>query len=212
MSGSRVSAPQCVVFVGPMGSGKSEEAMRWAKRMSKIGKVTFITSTADRRAEGDTITSRNGCSVPAIKVTVLASILSTYIDEYASSKAVVVDEAQFFDDWADLMSFVRRCLADGKDVCVAGLDTDANQRPFLPLAELVSTSTTFQKLSGMCERCRDGTEAGHTIDLSKGTSDESTRDGTGKGTSTENGNHRRVGNAGYVVVCQTHLRLHTKGS
>jgi thymidine kinase len=199
---SRVRSPRCVVIVGPMGSGKSAEALKWARRHATVERVLFVSSSLDTRAAGEKVESRAGCSAPALKVRHLAEVRERYPGRYEWADAIVVDEAQFFyllDDAgtdrprsADVLSFVTRCLDDGKDVVVAGLDSDAMQQPFLPLAELACLATEFTKLTALCELCRDGTEAAYTIDVHGGACKDAPR----------------VGNGGYCAVCYRHMREH----
>jgi thymidine kinase len=182
-------SPQCITLVGPMGSGKSAAAMRWAKKQAHIGTVLFVSSAKARVSHQ--LESRNGCSVPAIKVESLSSLPALHTSLYDSASAVVVDEAQFFEQ-DDLLSFVRSTMALSKDVVVAGLDSDANQKPWLPLAELVLLSTSFKKLSGLCVMCSDGTGSSWTVDAERSASKERPR------TAVE----------GYVAVCYRHMREH----
>ena len=160
---SNVHRGSCDVIVGPMGSGKSLEAMRRARRYPPGEKVLFLSSETDTRSKDGTVESRAGCAAPAFKVKVLYVVPVAYERVYASARLIVIDEAQFFQ-WEDLLAFVRYSLEVGKDVVVAGLDSDALQRPYLPLAELVCLATHFVKLTAVCGLCNDGTEAGFTID------------------------------------------------
>jgi thymidine kinase len=199
---SRVRSPRCVVIVGPMGSGKSAEALKWARRHAKVERVLFVSSSLDTRSAGEKVESRAGCSAPAMKVRHLSDVLQSHAQRYDWAEAIVVDEAQFFylqDDAttakprsADVLLFVTRCLDDGKDVVVAGLDSDAMQQPFLPLAELACLATEFTKLTALCQTCKDGTEAAHTIDVQGGACKDAPR----------------VGNDGYQAVCYRHMREH----
>lgn len=200
MSTSKKRSPQCVVYVGPMGSGKSLKALRWARRRGAIDKVVFATSTRDTRSKQSLVESRNGCSAPAVKVELLTSIPTSYKEQYAEAHALVIDEAQFFN-WDDLIAFVESSLSLGKDVCIAGLDTDRDQKPFLPLAELHRLATSLTKLTACCKQCDDGTEAGHTIYIPPEAGDTPI-------CTNATGNTIKVGNAGYQPACYYHLQLH----
>jgi len=201
-------APECTVYTGPMGSGKSIEAMRWVRRRGNPEQVVFISPTTDTRSRTWKVESRNGCTAPAIKVKVLMSLFlnledsqeeKEMKDKVISATAIVLDEAQFFG-WADLIAFTTKCLDDWKDVCIAGLDTDKDQKPFMPLAELHELATRWEKLTACCKLCNDGTEAGHTIYL-----------GDEKPIINEGGNSVLPGNKGYVAVCRKHILMHRRG-
>ena len=184
-------SPRFDLIIGPMESGKSAEAMRWARRHATIESILFISSVIDTKSKPGTIESRKGCRVPAHRVSTLNSIFTSYNTEYTAASAVIVDEAQFFKA-DDLISFIKICLDSAKDVLVAGLDSDADQQPFLPLTELVCLATTVTKLSAMCKRCGNGTEASYTIDTQRSASKDNVR----------------AGEAGYVPVCYKHMREH----
>jgi thymidine kinase len=150
-----------------------------------------INSTKDKRAGVDEITTHSGCKTQAIKVDSLNGVITQCPVRYNSAKAIVIDEAQFFDG-KELVSFVQISLDAGKDCIIAGLDSDANQKPWLPLEKLVVMATKFKKLSSFCQICKDGTEAGYTIDVAGGACKDNIR----------------VGNDGYVTVCWMHMREH----
>ncbi len=202
-------SPTCSVFTGPMGSGKSLQAMRWAHKRENPEKVVFLSPTTDTRTKGWKVESRNGCSAPAIKLKVLMSLFIDLGDseeekqmkqKVSNATAIVIDEAQFFGG-KDLIAFVEKCLTNGKDVCVAGLDTDKDQKPFLPIEELHILSTKWKKLTAFCKICNNGTQAGHTIYI-----------GDEKATINEAGVSVLPGNKGYVAVCYTHLQQHKSGT
>jgi thymidine kinase len=184
-------SPQFILVIGPMESGKSAEAMRWASRYSKIGSVLIVTSTTDTKSKPGTIESRKGCRVPAYRVDKLASLNTNHKAEYESASAIIVDEAQFFVA-KDLLAFIETTLSHGKDILVSGLDSDAQQHAFLPLNDLIPLATKVKKLSAICHRCGNGTEASYTIDTQRSASKDNVR----------------AGESGYVPVCYKHMKEH----
>ncbi len=74
------------------------------------------------------------------------------------SQVIGVDESNFFGpELADVASH----LADeGKQVIIAGLDTDYLGRPFSPMPELLCIAESITKMLAICMRC--GNPAKHT--------------------------------------------------
>ncbi len=74
------------------------------------------------------------------------------------SQVVGVDESNFFGP--DLVEIATRLADAGKQVIVAGLDTDFMGRPFSPMPELLCLAESITKTLAICVRC--GNPAKHT--------------------------------------------------
>jgi thymidine kinase len=144
------------LILGPMFAGKSSAVIARLRRARALGwKTLLLTSALDTRygEVGDVVTHDKE-SVSAIGVRELMPCLQTVA--FQEARLVIIEEAQFF---VDLVAFVRAVEKSGKDVVVVGLDGDSERRPFGGLLELVPLADTVTKLTALCKRCGDGTEA-----------------------------------------------------
>ena len=70
---------------------------------------------------------------------------------------IIIEEGQFYKD---LVPYVINLVeTHGKHVIVAGLDGDAQRKPFGSLLELIPYADSIVKLKALCKKCDDGTEA-----------------------------------------------------
>jgi thymidine kinase len=69
----------------------------------------------------------------------------------ADTRVIGVDEGQFFDD--GLVDVVDNLATTGKQVIVAGLDTDYLRRPFEPIPSLCDRAEYVTKMLAVCHRC-----------------------------------------------------------
>jgi thymidine kinase len=74
------------------------------------------------------------------------------------TEVIGVDEANFFG--SDLTKIVSDLADGGKQVIVAGLDTDYMGRPFAPMSDLLCLAESITKTLAICMRC--GNPAKHT--------------------------------------------------
>jgi thymidine kinase len=141
---------------GPMFSGKSEELMRRLRRSIIARKrVQVFKPLIDDRYSNDEIVSHNDLRMKSQGIQTAADILPN-LD--SRTEVVGVDESNFFGpDLVDVATY----LADsGKQVLIAGLDTDYMGRPFAPMPELLSLAESITKTLAICVRC--GNPAKHT--------------------------------------------------
>ncbi len=144
------------VICGPMFSGKSEELIRRLRRaMIARKRVQVFKPIIDTRYSDDEIVSHGDLRMKSEVVTGGGEILDR-IDW--RSEVIGVDEANFMG--APLID-AAQCLADsGKQVIIAGLDTDYMGRPFAPIPDLLALAETITKTLAICMRC--GNPAKHT--------------------------------------------------
>jgi thymidine kinase len=144
------------VVCGPMFSGKSEELIRRLRR-AKIARkrVQVFKPTIDDRYAHDEIVSHGDQRMKS-EVVSNAEEISAKVDP--RTQVVGIDESNFFGPGlADVASH----LADtGKQVIIAGLDTDYLGRPFSPMPELLCLAESITKMLAICMRC--GNPAKHT--------------------------------------------------
>jgi thymidine kinase len=115
-----------------------------------------ITHSMDKRYGDDPqIVNHDQQKLPAIAVSSLMPL--TAHEEYAASRLVVIEEAQFFPD---LVPFVLQAVErDGKHAVVVGLDGDSERRPFGRVLDLIPYADRITKLTSFCHLCADGTAA-----------------------------------------------------
>ena len=144
------------VVCGPMFSGKSEELIRRLRRARIARKrVQVFKPAMDNRYSADEIVSHGDQRMPSEVVTNAKEIL-TKIDWRA--EVVGVDESNFFG--LDLVDVAAQLADSGKQVVIAGLDTDYLGRPFTPMPELLCMAESITKTLAICVQC--GNPAKHT--------------------------------------------------
>ncbi len=74
------------------------------------------------------------------------------------SEVVGIDEANFMGE--GLVEVAQRLADSGKQVIIAGLDTDYMGRPFPPIPDLLAHAESITKTLAICVRC--GNPAKHT--------------------------------------------------
>src|SRR2546423_10400570 len=151
------------VICGPMFSGKSEELIRRLRRATIARKrVQVFKPTIDARYSPDEIVSHGDLRMKSEVVENGKDILQR-IDW--RTEVVGVDEANFMG--ADLIEIAGRLADSGKQVIIAGLDTDYMGRPFPPIPELLALAESITKTLAICVRC--GNPSKHTQRLVEST-------------------------------------------
>jgi thymidine kinase len=144
------------VICGPMFSGKSEELIRRLRRATIARKrVQVFKPAIDTRYGLDEIVSHGDLRMKSEVVNSGAGILDR-VDW--RSEVIGVDEANFMG--ASLVDVAQRLADSGKQVIVAGLDTDYLGRPFAPIPDLLALAESITKTLAICVRC--GNPAKHT--------------------------------------------------
>ncbi len=141
---------------GPMFSGKSEELMRRLRRaMIARKRVQVFKPRLDARYSPNEIVSHGEIRMRSEVVDGAAEILAK-LDW--RTQVVGVDESNFFGQ--DLIDVAQQLADSGKQVIIAGLDTDFMGRPFHPMPELLTLAESIEKTLAICMRC--GNPAKHT--------------------------------------------------
>ena len=144
------------VVCGPMFSGKREELIRRLRRARIARKrVQVFKPAIDTRYSADEIVSHGDHRMPSEAVASAKEILAK-IDW--RSDVVGVDESNFFG--LDLVDIAEQLADSGKQVIIAGLDTDYLGRPFTPMPELLCMAESITKTLAICVQC--GNPAKHT--------------------------------------------------
>ena len=141
---------------GPMFSGKSEELMRRLRRaMIARKRVQVFKPAIDSRYSNDEIVSHTEMRMKSETVYKVSDILSQ-LDW--RTQVVGIDEANFLGQ--ELVEMATQLADSGKQVIVAGLDTDYMGRPFPPMPDLLTLAESITKTLAICVRC--GNPAKHT--------------------------------------------------
>jgi len=144
------------VVCGPMFSGKSEELIRRLRRARIARKrVQVFKPTLDNRYSATEIVSHGDQRMPSLVVSNAREILDT-LDW--RTQVIGIDESNFFGE--DLVTVATQLADSGKQVIIAGLDTDYLGRPFPPMPDLLTLAESITKTLAICMRC--GNPAKHT--------------------------------------------------
>jgi len=144
------------VICGPMFSGKSEELIRRLRRaMIARKRVEVFKPAIDDRYSTDEIVSHGDLRLRS-EVVANAGQIVERIDW--RSEVVGIDEANFMGP--QLVEVAQRLADSGKQVIIAGLDTDYLGRPFPPIPDLLAQAESIVKTLAICVRC--GNPAKHT--------------------------------------------------
>ncbi len=144
------------VICGPMFSGKSEELIRRLRRALIARKrVQVFKPALDDRYSAEEIVSHSDARMPSEVIRQPGEIL-TRLDW--RTQVVGIDEANFMGQ--PLVEIASQLADSGKQVIIAGLDTDYMGRPFPPLPDLLCMAESITKTLAICLRC--GNPAKHT--------------------------------------------------
>ena len=135
-----------------MFSGKSSYLLSTIRKYKEIDvPVYIITSSFDKRYTSDTkIINHNQDS--CIADIALEDLLDIIVDEtFNKAKVIIIEEAQFFKGLVDFVYFA--VDLHKKHLIVAGLDGDANRKPFGEVLQLIPLADSIIKLKAFCKKC-----------------------------------------------------------
>ncbi len=137
------------VICGPMFSGKSEELIRRMRRSLIARKrVQIFKPAIDNRYSSDEIVSHSDLRIPSQAVGSAKEILNLL---EIRTEVVGIDEANFLG--AELPEVANHLADMGKQVIIAGLDTDYLGRPFDPIPALLALGEEITKTLAICVQC-----------------------------------------------------------
>jgi thymidine kinase len=146
-----------------MFSGKSEELIRRLRRsMIARKRVQVFKPLLDDRYSSDEIVSHNDLRLKSQAVQSASEILPN-LD--SRTEVVGIDESNFFGP--ELVEVATYLADSGKQVIIAGLDTDYMGRPFSPMPDLLTLAESITKTLAICMHC--GNPAKHTQRLVEST-------------------------------------------
>ncbi|MBI3696330.1 MAG: thymidine kinase [Acidobacteria bacterium] len=137
------------VICGPMFSGKSEELIRRMRRSLIARKrVQIFKPAIDNRYSNDEIVSHSDLRIRSQVVRSAEEILDLL---EIRTEVVGIDEANFLG--AELPEVANHLADMGKQVIIAGLDTDYLGRPFEPIPALLALAEEITKTLAICVQC-----------------------------------------------------------
>jgi thymidine kinase len=143
-----------------MFSGKSEELIRRLRRAVIARKrVQVFKPAIDNRYSDTDIVTHGAVRMRSEPVNTAGEILAK-LDW--RTQVIGVDESNFFGP--ELVAVASQLADGGKQVIIAGLDTDFMGRPFIPMPDLLAVAESITKTLAICMRC--GAPAKHTQRLS----------------------------------------------
>lgn len=141
---------------GPMFSGKSEELIRRLRRALIARKrVQVFKPAIDNRYSMSEIVTHADVRMRSEAVNGAGELLAK-MDWH--TQVVGIDESNFFGP--ELVTVANQLADAGKQVIIAGLDTDFMGRPFTPMPDLLAVAESITKMLAVCMRC--GAPAKHT--------------------------------------------------
>lgn len=150
------------VICGPMFSGKSEELMRRLRRAGIARRrVQVFKPAADTRYSALEIVSHSDLRMASEPVESVEEILAKV---HPQSQVIGIDEVNLLGE--GIVEAVENLADSGRQVILAGLDTDYLGRPFPPVPALLARAEYITKTLAVCMRC--GSPAKHTQRLVSG--------------------------------------------
>jgi len=143
----------CEVALGPMFAGKSSWLVRLYKQYTfYTDKVLVVNYIGDKRYSTEDLCTHDKTMIPCIQAKLLSEVI---VPE--DTNVILINEGQFF---ADIVEWVKEMVDERKiKVYICGLDGDFKREKFGNLLELIPFCDKVTKLSALCGRCKDGTQA-----------------------------------------------------
>lgn len=147
------------LIIGPMYSGKTSELIRLANRAKIIGKnILSINHYSNNRYNGKICSHNNNSFDHDKKVKLLNEIGS--LENYSNIDIIIIDELQFFDDCYE---WIINILDNYNiDIICSCLNGDYKRNNFNSILRLIPHAENITKLSALCVKCNNGTEANYS--------------------------------------------------
>jgi thymidine kinase len=144
------------IVLGPMFAGKSSYILGLVLRYSAIGTpVMVIKHSSDTRYVygEDNIVTHDQRRATCASVQYLGQVVLR--DRIKDHSVIIVDEAQFFPELVEFVTYVVEEL--GKKLYLVGLDGDIHRKPFGEILDCIPLADRIEKLTSFCHSCADGT-------------------------------------------------------
>lgn len=136
------------VICGPMFAGKSTRLIERARELDPHA-CLFIKPAFDTRYHATKIVTHDGKSIDAISANFIE-------DPSEEIENIFLDEVQFMTEphfSEDIVAKISSLLGKGINITVAGLDLDAQGKPFLVTSTLLAMAENVVKLKARCIIC-----------------------------------------------------------
>lgn len=162
------------IIAGPMYSGKTSKILDIYNQCKFCNiEVMVINHSLDVRYDNQMLSTHDKNMIPCYQLDKLSIIFNNSLKSneitktklaYIKSKVILINEAQFFPD---LEVSVKEMIKEKKQVYVAGLDGDFEQKKFGQILDLIPLCDKFTKFTSLCAICKNGTPAIFSKRLSK---------------------------------------------
>ena len=172
------------LIMGPMYSGKTSELIRLANRAKIIGKkILSINHKSNDRYDGKICSHDRNSFEHDIKVFSLNEIGN--LENYNNPDIIIIDELQFYDD---CYNWIINVLDNNNiEIICSCLNGDFKRENFNSILGLIPHAEEITKLSALCVKCNDGTNANYSKRIIK------------------NDEQKLVGSTeAYIAVCRYH--------
>ena len=158
------------LILGPMFSGKSSELIKRYRLYKCLNKeILFINHVSNTRYNNNDLKSIITHDNIKINNCISVNILDTINIEYKSlldkTDVILIEELQFFKDAYEVIKYWVDVLK--KTIICAGLDGDYTRSTFGEIYKLYPLCDKIEKISALCKKCGDGTNAPFTNRLTK---------------------------------------------
>lgn len=148
------------IIIGPMFSGKTSKILDIYKQCQYCNiDVMVINHSLDTRYDNEMLSTHDKQMIPCYQLNKLNKLFNKneLVNKvYEKSKVILINEAQFFPD---LEENVKLMLLENKQLYIAGLDGDFEQKKFGQVLDLIPLCDKVTKYNSLCGNCKDGTPA-----------------------------------------------------
>ena len=144
-----------ILIIGPMCSGKSSELVGIFDTLNIAGKnVAIFQPAKNTRDKG--VSSRNGLSIPAIKIADLSELKSLA----RNAEYIGIDEINLFEEKLiaarqKQIRLIKSFLRQGKNIIIAGLNLDYQGKMFKIIQDLIELAPDkIIVKKSVCAKCK----------------------------------------------------------
>jgi thymidine kinase len=155
------------IILGPMFAGKTTKLIeKYRECIFLSKKVCVINYEEDKRYDNEKLSSHDLIKIDSVNLKQLSDIFDN--NENLDAEVFLINEGQFFKDLDKVVIHLVENMK--KSVYIYGLDGDYKRERFGKMLDLIPLSNKVEKLTALCNICRDGTKAYFTKRITKDTS------------------------------------------